>query len=129
MVALSSQNLCSCTQVALVEDEGGGSLVGSHTNVLEHEGSQEEVVDVEVGREGGHLVGHVVGSGTQGGKGRADIHFGAGNGVIAEVDAQEADMVKLILGNLLSIRQGRPLQSCLLAAQNWATASCKECKT
>ena len=125
MVALSGQDLCSGTQVALVEDEGGGSLVSGHTNVLKHKGSQEEVVDVEVGREGWDLVRDIVGSSTQSSKSGANVHLRAGNGVVAQVDAQETDMVKLVLGNFLCIRQSRALQCCLLAANDWATAACR----
>ena len=83
MVAFRGQDLGSSSQVALVEDEGGSTLVGSHTNVLKHEGSQEEVVDVEVGREGWDLVCDIVGSSSQGSESGADVHLGAGNGVVA----------------------------------------------
>lgn len=125
MVALCGQDLCGCTQVALIEDEWGGSLVGGHTNVLKDKGPQEEVVDVEVGREGWDLVCDIVGGGTQGCKCWADVHFGAGDGVVAEVDAQEADVVQLILCNLLCIGQSRALQCRLLAPDNWAAAACR----
>ena len=126
MVALCGQNLGCCSQVALVEDEGCGALVGCDTHVLEHEGSQEEVVDVEVGGEGWDLVADVVGSGPQSSEGWPDVHLGAGNGVVAEVDAQEPDVVKLVLGNLLGVGQRRPLQGCLLAPDDWAAPTYKQ---
>ncbi len=125
VVALGGQDRCSCTQVALVEDEWGSPLVGGDTDVLEHEGSQEEVVDVKVGGECRDLVGDVVGSGTQSCKGGSDVHLGAGDGVVAQVDAEEANMVQLILGNLLRIGESRTLESCLLASNDWATAACR----